>query len=64
MDKFAQLAAEYSECRSAARGGDLGHFGRGDMQENFDKMSFSLNVGQISPPVETDSGVHLILRLE
>jgi len=32
---FADLAQQYSECRSAERGGDLGHFERGDMQKAF-----------------------------
>lgn len=60
--KFGELAAEYSECRSAARQGDLGEFGRGDMQKAFEDVAFSLKVGEISKPVETDSGVHIILR--
>ena len=61
---FGSLAKEYSECRSAAKGGDLGHFERGDMQPAFEDASFKLKVGEISKPVETDSGVHIILRLE
>lgn len=60
--KFAEIASQFSECRSAARGGDLGFFGRGDMQKPFEDASFALQVGQISQPVETDSGVHIILR--
>jgi len=42
---FSTLAKEYSECRSAAKGGDLGQFERGDMQKAFEDVSFSLKVG-------------------
>ncbi len=48
---FGSLAKEYSECRSAAKGGDLGQFGRGDMQPPFEEASFGLKVGEISNPV-------------
>mmetsp|Transcript_543 Transcript_543/g.901 ORF Transcript_543/g.901 Transcript_543/m.901 type:complete len:112 (-) Transcript_543:43-378(-) len=61
-DNFDQIANEVSECRSAARGGDLGPFGKGAMQKPFEDATFALQVGQISEPVVTDSGVHLILR--
>ena len=49
---------------SAKRGGDLGHFGRGQMQAPFEEASFALNVGELSDIVDTDSGVHIILRIE
>lgn len=62
LSHFSDLAGVYSECGSAAEGGDLGVFGKGDMQEAFEKVSFSLKVGEMSGPVSTDSGVHLILR--
>jgi len=60
--KFAQIAQERSDCGSFSRGGDLGFFGRGEMQKPFEQATFSLPVGQMSGPVETDSGVHVILR--
>ena len=59
---FQALAQVESHCSSAQRGGDLGSFGRGKMQPPFEAAAFALQVGQMSGPVETDSGVHLILR--
>ncbi|XP_064457624.1 peptidyl-prolyl cis-trans isomerase NIMA-interacting 1-like [Ornithodoros turicata] len=59
---FGELAAQHSDCSSAKRQGDLGVFGRGAMQKPFEDASFALPVGQLSEPVFTDSGVHLILR--
>ncbi|KAL6844415.1 hypothetical protein ACP4OV_026088 [Aristida adscensionis] len=60
--KFEEVAAENSDCNSAKRGGDLGSFGRGKMQKAFEKAAFALKVGEISDVVDTDSGVHIILR--
>ena len=48
----------------AKRGGDLGHFARGTMQPAFEEASFALEVGEMSGVVETNSGVHIILRIE
>ncbi|XP_054719454.1 peptidyl-prolyl cis-trans isomerase NIMA-interacting 1-like [Uloborus diversus] len=59
---FEDLASKYSDCSSAKRGGDLGLFGRGAMQKPFEDASFALKVGELSKPVFTDSGVHLIIR--
>ena len=61
---FEELASKYSDCSSARNGGDLGMFGRGQMQKPFEDASFALNVGQLSEPVFTDSGVHIILRIK
>ena len=61
---FSELALQYSECRSAGQGGDLGFFGRNEMQQAFEDVSFALNKGELSEPVETDSGIHIILRIE
>ncbi|XP_062225127.1 peptidyl-prolyl cis-trans isomerase Pin1-like isoform X1 [Phragmites australis] len=59
---FADLAARHSDCSSARRGGDLGTFGRGQMQKPFEDATFALKVGELSDIVDTDSGVHIILR--
>lgn len=59
---FAELAAKYSDCSSAKRGGDLGPFGHGAMQKPFEQAAFALKIGELSEPVHTDSGVHIILR--
>lgn len=59
---FAELATESSDCSSHSKGGDLDYFGRGMMQPSFERAAFGLQVGDMSPVVESDSGVHLILR--
>jgi NIMA-interacting peptidyl-prolyl cis-trans isomerase 1 len=59
---FAKLASTESDCSSARDGGDLGLFGRNQMQKPFEDAAFALNVGELSNIVSTDSGVHLILR--
>ncbi|XP_013147645.1 PREDICTED: putative peptidyl-prolyl cis-trans isomerase dodo isoform X2 [Papilio polytes] len=59
---FVDLATKFSDCSSAKRGGDLGMFKRGQMQAPFEEEAFKLKVGQLSKPVETDSGFHIILR--
>jgi len=61
-ETFARLAGEHSDCSSHAAGGDLGWFSRGQMQKPFEDATYSLSPGQISDVVDTDSGVHLILR--
>ncbi|KAF3424984.1 hypothetical protein E2986_08612 [Frieseomelitta varia] len=59
---FADLASKYSDCSSAKRGGDLGPFSRGTMQKPFEQAAFALKVGELSSPVHTDSGIHIIQR--
>ncbi|KAJ3908307.1 rotamase-domain-containing protein [Lentinula edodes] len=61
-EKFAQLAAVHSDCSSHEKGGDLGYFGRGQMQKPFEEAAYALEVGQISDIISTDSGVHLVMR--
>lgn len=58
---FAALAKAHSLCPSGKSGGGLGEFGKGEMVAAFDKVVFGdLGVGQISPPVKTQFGYHLI----
>ncbi|CAI9766719.1 unnamed protein product [Fraxinus pennsylvanica] len=59
---FSDVASRYSDCSSAKRGGDLGSFGRGQMQKPFEEATYILKVGEISDVVDTDSGVHIIMR--
>ncbi len=58
---FADLAKANSECPSGANGGDLGEFGHGQMVPEFEKAAFALNVGDISEPVKTQFGYHLVM---
>lgn len=60
---FPAYAKERSDCSSYARNGDLGFFGRGQMQKPFEEASFALQVGEMSDIVSTDSGLHLIYRI-
>lgn len=60
---FGPLAADYSEDRTAERGGDLGFFGKDAMVPAFEKAVLALEPGEISPVVRTEFGFHLI-RLE
>ena len=64
MEDWNRLAKEYSECSSAANNGDLGMFGRGAMQKPFEDAAFNLEVGSMCSGVDTDSGIHIILRVE
>eukprot|EP00946_MAST-07B_sp_MAST-7B-sp1_P001026 g1026.t1 len=60
---FRELAKSESDCSSARKGGDLGKFGMGKMQPQFESAAFALKVGQMSKLVESASGVHVILRI-
>lgn len=60
-ESFQALAKEYSQDPgSAAQGGDLGFIGRGMMEPDFEQAAFSLEAGQVSEPVLTSFGFHII----
>ncbi|RDW59620.1 putative parvulin [Coleophoma cylindrospora] len=59
---LGDLAISESDCSSARKMGDLGFFGRGDMQKEFEDAAFQLKPGEVSNVVETASGLHLIER--
>jgi peptidyl-prolyl cis-trans isomerase C len=57
---FAELAKEKSTGPSASQGGSLGSFGRGRMVPDFEKAAFALKAGEVSQPVKTRFGWHVI----
>lgn len=58
---FADLARTHSKCPSGKQGGgDLGKFGPGQMVAEFDTVVFSAPIGEVSDPVKTQFGWHLI----
>ncbi len=58
---FVEMAKKYSNCPSANNGGDIGFFQRkGSIVEEFAKVAFSMDVGEISAPVKTQFGYHII----
>ena len=59
-DNFEELAKEFSKCPSGAKGGDLGYFGKGQMVPEFEQAAFSLNPGEVTGPVKTQFGYHMI----
>ena len=61
-EAFEEVAKDVSTCPSSAKGGDLGFFGRGQMDPAFEKAAFELEVGQTTDVVKTSFGYHLIKR--
>lgn len=59
---FEEAAKEKSEGPTGEKGGDLGWFGKGDMVKPFENEVFSMDVGEISDPVKTQFGWHLIKK--
>ena len=62
--KFEDAAAQFSQCPSGARGGDLGYFGRGMMVKEFEVPSFNEPIGTITDPIQTQFGWHLIYVID
>jgi foldase protein PrsA len=64
-ESFANLAKELSiDKGSGKRGGDLGYFDRGMMVKPFEQAAFKLEKGQISEPVKSEFGYHIIKRVD
>lgn len=58
---FAELAKEYStDTSNSGNGGELGYFGKGEMTASFEEKAFSMKEGEISDPVKTEFGYHII----
>ena len=63
-EKFGKLAKEMSiDSGSAKRDGNLGYFGRGVMVKPFEEAAFNLQIGQISEPIKSEFGYHIIKRM-
>ncbi|ASB90265.1 peptidylprolyl isomerase [Bacillus sonorensis] len=63
-EKFEDLAKEYSTDGTAEKGGDLGWFGKTEMDKSFTKAAFALKTGEISGPVKSQWGYHIIKKTE
>lgn len=61
--QFSNVASSESDCGSKQRGGDLGWFGVGQMVPDFETAAFALNDGQMSEPIQTQFGWHIIYRV-
>ena len=63
-EKFGKIAKELSiDSGSAKKDGNLGYFTKGMMVKPFEEIAFKLQVGEISEPVKTEFGYHIIKRL-
>ena len=62
-EKFGRLAKELSiDAGSAKKDGNLGYFTKGMMVKSFEQVAFKLQIGEISEPVKTEFGYHIIKR--
>ena len=60
--KFGSAAREISKCPSRKKDGSLGYFTKGMMVKEFYQVAFKLQIGEISEPVKTEFGYHIIKR--
>lgn len=63
-ESFEKLAEEFSECDSSAQGGSLGSFSEGTMDAAFERALYKMKTGEISSPVKTKYGLHIIKKLD
>jgi len=61
VNRFTSFAQRYSECPTAMEGGKLGEVSRGQLYAELDAMLFNLQEQQISPIVESELGLHILL---
>ncbi|MBY8982616.1 MAG: peptidyl-prolyl cis-trans isomerase [Candidatus Lokiarchaeota archaeon] len=61
-ENFQKIAQENSECSSRRKGGNLGEFAKGDMVQEFWNACTKLKIGEISQPVKSKFGYHIIKR--
>lgn len=60
-EDFIRIASEWSDCPSSCQYGDLGYFTRGKMVREFEDVAFNLGINEISKPVKTEFGYHIIM---
>ena len=63
-EDFAKVAREESVGPEAARGGDLGFLSRGTLPDAIDRIVFTIPVGEVSPPIRTPYGYHIVKVLQ
>lgn len=62
-ENFESLASKFSECSSKKRGGNLGTFAKGDMVPEFWDACTKLKINEVSKPVKSQFGYHIIKRI-